>query len=60
MLVLIDKSEYKKSVESAVMFLKGETSSLFDKMEEEMAVHQKIKIMNSQQNSGIILLLLET
>ena len=34
---LIDKSEYKKSVDNAVMFLKGETSSLFDKMEEEMS-----------------------
>tara|TARA_Y100000022_G_scaffold160859_1_gene143860 strand:- start:63 stop:1841 length:1779 start_codon:yes stop_codon:yes gene_type:complete len=34
---LIDKLEYKKSVDSAIMFLKGETSSLFDKMEDEMS-----------------------
>ena len=34
---LIGKSEYKKNVDSAMMFLKGETSSLFDKLEREMA-----------------------
>ena len=34
---LIDKSEYKKNVDSAIMFLKGETLSLFDKLEREMA-----------------------
>tara|TARA_Y100001936_G_scaffold237672_1_gene268520 strand:+ start:4289 stop:6067 length:1779 start_codon:yes stop_codon:yes gene_type:complete len=34
---LISKSEYKKNVDNAMMFLKGETLSLFDKLEREMA-----------------------
>ena len=34
----IDKDEYNKSIESATMFLKGETLSLFDKLEKEMTL----------------------
>ncbi len=33
---LIENLEYEKSVENAIMFLKGETSSLFNKMEHDM------------------------
>ena len=35
---LIDKEHYKKSIENAKMFLKGETSSLFSSLEKDMAV----------------------
>jgi excinuclease ABC subunit C len=34
---LVDKNDYNKSVESATMFLKGETLSLFNKLEKEMS-----------------------
>lgn len=40
---LIKKSEYAKSVESAKMFLKGETKSLFNMLEHEMLVASKDK-----------------
>ena len=33
---MIENLEYEKSVENAIMFLKGETSSLFNKMEHDM------------------------
>ena len=39
----IEKSDYKKSVESATMFLKGETLSLFDKLEKEMSIASSAK-----------------
>ena len=35
---LVDKNDYKKSVDSATMFLKGETLSLFNKLEKEMSL----------------------
>ena len=35
---LISNSDYMKNVENAVMFLKGETSSLFAKLEDEMKI----------------------
>ena len=35
---LIDKEHYKKSIDNAKMFLKGETSSLFSSLEKDMAV----------------------
>ncbi len=34
---LVTQTDYKKSIENAAMFLKGETSSLFSAMEKEMA-----------------------
>ena len=40
---LIDKNDYKKSVESATMFLKGETLSLFNKLEKEMSLASSSK-----------------
>ena len=39
----INESDYNKSVESATMFLKGETSSLFDKLEKEMSLAASAK-----------------
>ena len=39
----IDKNDYKKSVESATMFLKGETLSLFNKLEKEMSLASNAK-----------------
>ena len=39
----IDKNDYKKSVESATMFLKGETLSLFDRLEKEMSLASSAK-----------------
>ena len=33
---MIENPEYEKSVENAIMFLKGETSSLFNQMEHDM------------------------
>ena len=35
---LIDEEHYKKSIENAKMFLKGETSSLFSSLEKDMAI----------------------
>ena len=40
---LIEKSDYKNSVESATMLLKGETLSLFNKLEEEMSLASSAK-----------------
>jgi excinuclease ABC subunit C len=40
---LIDKNDYRKSVESATMFLKGETLSLFKKLEKEMSLASSAK-----------------
>ncbi len=39
----IDKNNYDKSIESATMFLKGETSSLFNKLEKEMSVASSLR-----------------
>ena len=39
----IDKNDYKKSVESATMFLKGETLSLFNRLEKEMSLASSAK-----------------
>jgi excinuclease ABC subunit C len=39
----IDKNDYKKSVENATMFLKGETLSLFNKLEKEMSLASSAK-----------------
>ena len=38
---LIDKEHYKKSIDNAKMFLKGETSSLFSSLEKDMAAASK-------------------
>ena len=40
---LIDKDDYKKSVESSTMFLKGETLSLFNNLEKEMSIASRNK-----------------
>jgi len=40
---LVDKNDYKKSVDSATMFLKGETLSLFNKLEKEMSLASSVK-----------------
>ena len=39
----IDKVDYNKSVASATMFLKGETISLFNKLEKEMSLASSLK-----------------
>ncbi len=39
----ISEIEYKKSIASATMFLKGETSSLFNKLEKEMIIASELK-----------------
>ena len=40
---LIGKSDYDKNIDNATMFLKGETSSLFTKMENEMNIASRNK-----------------
>ena len=40
---LINKDDYEKSIASATMFLKGETVSLFNKLEKEMSAASNIK-----------------
>jgi len=39
----INKDDYRKSIVSATMFLKGETISLFDKLEKEMSLASSLK-----------------
>ena len=40
---LIDKDSYDKSITNATMFLKGETLSLFEKLEKEMSLASNLK-----------------
>ena len=56
----IDKKDYKASVDSSVLLLKGETKTLFNKLEKDMIRASNSKNYELAANIEIILAYFET